>query len=456
MYDKFEAINNRKWVSKKVICQVPQGNILKTLLISPDMSKVAYILEKRLGLFKRKFCIVIDGKEGKQYDAIGQITFSPDSKHTAYRAINGKRQLLILDDEEVIEYSGIGSPIFSPDGKHLAYCAEDGDKWFVIIDGKEGKRYSGGDYRIVFSPDSKHFAYGAVLDDKKIIVFDGMESGVYDGIDAGSLTFSPDGQRFAFAVREKNKWLWIIDGQKCKMHDELSHLAFSPDSAHYAYMAADEQLGYGYRGFITVDGEEGYHYDRVGAMKPVFSPDSKHVAYVAIIKPYSENRIDGAYAGTSSSAFLVVDKKEGILWSGIDNIIFAPDNIHVFHSIGGGHYWYLKCFDPEYPDSNVESTSYAYISPLNFSPDGKRILFVAKDESGRMSVIVVDGTKSNPKYSHEYDAKYAFNQINGEAYDDIVPIQGKYYIHFSEQNKFEYIAYSKKDKALYLISDILK
>lgn len=449
MYDKFEAINDRKWVSKKVICQVPQVNILKTLQISPDMSRVAYILEKRLGLFKSKFCIVIDGNEGKQYDAIDQITFSPDSKHIAYRAINGKRQLLILDEKEIIEYSGIGSPIFSPDGKHLAYAAMDGDKWFVITDGNEGKRYSGGDFRLTFSPDSKHLAYRAEDDEKRIIVFDGMEIGIYDGIGEELLTFSPDGQRFAFAVREKNKWFWIIDGQRCKMHyGLLSNLAFSPDSDHYAYLASND----GQFDFITVDGEEGYHYDRIEGMKPVFSPDSKHVAYVAFIKPYSENRIDGK-SPSEFSAFLVVDKKEGILWKRIDSVIFTPDSTHVFYSIEYGH---LMCFDPEYPDSNVESTSYAYISPLNFSPDGKRILFVAEDDSGGMSVIVVDGIKNNPKYSHEYDAKYAFNQINGEAYDDIVPIQGKYYIHFSEQNKFEYIAYSKKDKALYLISEILE
>jgi len=33
-----------------------------------------------------KMFVVVDGEEGKQYDSVWAITFSPDSKHLAYGA----------------------------------------------------------------------------------------------------------------------------------------------------------------------------------------------------------------------------------------------------------------------------------------------------------------------------------------------------------------------------------
>jgi roadblock/LC7 domain-containing protein len=122
-----------------------------------------------------KWFVVVDGKEGKQYDGIvGSPIFSPDGKRVAYAAVIGDKQFVVVDGKEGKQYDGIvGSPIFSPDSKRVAYAAVIGDKQFVVLDGKEEKQYDviitirGG--RIVFDSDER-FHYLAVKDNKLYLV----------------------------------------------------------------------------------------------------------------------------------------------------------------------------------------------------------------------------------------------------------------------------------------------
>jgi hypothetical protein len=111
-----------------------------------------------------KILVVVDGKEGKEYDGIGvgTLTFSPDSKHIAYVAKRGDKVFVVVDGKEGKEYDGIleGTLTFSPNSKHVAYVAGRGKKWFVVVDGVEGKEYYDGFLRgskLVFdSPKSFH------------------------------------------------------------------------------------------------------------------------------------------------------------------------------------------------------------------------------------------------------------------------------------------------------------
>ena len=52
--------------------------------------------------------VVVDGREGKQYDSIGSsLVFSPDSKHLAYAAQSGKKQFVVVDEKEEKQYDRI-------------------------------------------------------------------------------------------------------------------------------------------------------------------------------------------------------------------------------------------------------------------------------------------------------------------------------------------------------------
>ena len=97
----------------------------------------------------------MDGKEGKQYDDVYGLTFSPDSKRVAYWAKAGGKQFAVVDGKEGKQYDETGivcyfdlfavvfthSFTFSPDSKRVAYVAKAGLKYLVVVDGKEGKLY---------------------------------------------------------------------------------------------------------------------------------------------------------------------------------------------------------------------------------------------------------------------------------------------------------------------------
>jgi hypothetical protein len=84
----------------------------------------------------------VDGVEGKEYDGVGGVVFSPDSQRVAYMARRGDKVLVVMDGVEGKEYDAIGVyPVFSPDSKRVAYEAKRGGKQLVAVDGVEGKEY---------------------------------------------------------------------------------------------------------------------------------------------------------------------------------------------------------------------------------------------------------------------------------------------------------------------------
>jgi hypothetical protein len=50
--------------------------------------------------------VVIDEIEGKQYDAVGNLTFGPDSKRLAYWAKVDDKQFAVVDGVQGKQYSG--------------------------------------------------------------------------------------------------------------------------------------------------------------------------------------------------------------------------------------------------------------------------------------------------------------------------------------------------------------
>ena len=47
-----------------------------------------------------KGLVVVDGKEGKSYDGIADIIFSPDSRRVAYAAAVGRKSFVVVDGKE--------------------------------------------------------------------------------------------------------------------------------------------------------------------------------------------------------------------------------------------------------------------------------------------------------------------------------------------------------------------
>lgn len=178
---------------------------------SPDRKRLAVaisIWDKNPA--KSEVHMVIDGKEGKKYNDVGEhfkqgIVFSPDSKNIAYMAAinSGKEDAkgfrvqawrVVLNNKEDEPHRFVSDITFSPNSAKLAYIAENflngKEKYLVIKNGVSGKSYDGID-DLVFSPDSKTLAYVAYKNKKMFVVVNGKEGKPYEYVLAKN-TYEPD------------------------------------------------------------------------------------------------------------------------------------------------------------------------------------------------------------------------------------------------------------------------
>ena len=190
-------------------------------IFSPDSNHIVYVAEKE----NRKKIIIIDDKEGKEYDSANYPypQFSPDSKHLVYTGVINSKHFVVFDGKEIESYDGnlsLSWFTFSPDGKRLAYILKGPLNYSVVLDNEVGSKYERipigemgyrflGNLDLVFSPNSHHLAYVATKDNKHFIVLDGKESGPYDEISEKTLKFTDDSKYMQYGARLNNE-LWCI------------------------------------------------------------------------------------------------------------------------------------------------------------------------------------------------------------------------------------------------------
>ena len=112
------------------------------MFLSPDGKHVAQIARHETQTRIRE-SVVFDGAEQRLYDEIDDrsLDFSPDSSHLVYTARLGKKWFVVFDGKEGKQYEGALPVIFSQDSKHSAYPAIVADfNLVMVIDGKEGSR----------------------------------------------------------------------------------------------------------------------------------------------------------------------------------------------------------------------------------------------------------------------------------------------------------------------------
>jgi len=166
------------------------------------------------------------------------------------------------------------------------------------------------------------------------VVIDGVEGRIFDKIDRyGQPVFSANGAHVAYIGCQGDARCMVVDGREQALYRSVSTPHFSPDGEHLVYVADKDGSK-----FVVLDGREGGEYDAI-ATSPILSPDGKRTAYIA---------------DNGAGWCTVVDGREG----------------------------------PVYDEIRKES--------LQFSPDSRRVIYVAKKSSGR-SVVVVEGTEG-PEY----------------------------------------------------------
>ncbi|MFQ6131021.1 MAG: hypothetical protein ACE5R4_03220 [Armatimonadota bacterium] len=225
--------------------------------------------------------VLVDGVRGPSYEAIGTLSFSPDGKRLAYKAKRGGKWRAVIDGREGLEFDAIGNAgvVFSPDASRYAYLAMQGDQWLTVVDGEVvGSSYdSSAAGSPTFSPDSAHVVVHACRGEwenvKHLFTVDGEEQPEYDFVT--SWRYSADARRFMYEARrgpkQGGKHHLVLDGRKGPAYDDIWGHVFSPDGRRTAYVGQKAEERY-----VVVDGVPGPAFD--GARSPVFSPDSQHVA----------------------------------------------------------------------------------------------------------------------------------------------------------------------------------
>ncbi len=349
---------------------------------SPDGNRTAYV-----AIRGGKMVAVIDGEPELEYDEIPDIPrFSPDSRHVFYKVykvgdetkqfyvVNGKAGPM-YDSLDYLDYL-----VFSADGSRMAYSARKGDKWFMMVDGRPGPEFDEVSHA-QFSPDGRRLAYFAVKEEKSRVIIDGQSESVFDYVDRGSVVFSPDSRRLAYVAMNDDKARVVVDGKPGPEFDEirsdrLAHvigedpdILFSPDSKRVAYRARK-----GVKECVVMDGQVGPEYDHVGP--PRFSSDSKQSVYFAQKYYYDILVINGR------------PTPEGLIWT--SESTFSPDGKRLAFAANSAGGLATVMIDGQAGQGfdSVDALT------LVFSPDSKRIAYIASLEEKKF--VVVDGQIHKP------------------------------------------------------------
>ena len=294
-------------------------------MFSPDSARVAY----RAVNFgenppaDNKWFVVIDGKQGDEYQTVESITFSPDSKHVSYIADGtvylDRAKVNIPADSTVRKENGL---VFSPASKQLVFVVTLDGKQSVVIDGVPDTGYDS-IKDIVFSHDSYHLSYAAQTEDGWCIVTDGVLGTPYESIE--NIVYSPDSNRLAFIVKEglntrNRQYFVVLDGEESEQQTyKISNLTFSPDSDHMVYNSEENiSISRNHQGFLMIDGE-GKETTEGEIRRLVISPDSNRIAYISY----------GFHWPPGYQYRIFSDGEEIGKYELIKDCVFSPDSRHI-------------------------------------------------------------------------------------------------------------------------------
>ena len=340
--------------------------------------------------------IIVDGVEGPVFDEfLPHTRLSPSGGRSAYLGRRGEDYIAVVDGKEagtVSRMPGIGRDWdfwFSRDGSRLAYpVINETGSWSMMVDGTKGQAYPQFDLTQTVL-NGKRLAYVAQTPDKKWhVVIDGKQGPGYDAV--ASLKMTPDGAHYAFFATAGNSRRVVLDGVEGKPYPALlTDLELAPDG-RVAYMASMPSTGLSPTGrgpaLLVLGGQEipntsTFILDQGPGGHPsfhvAFSPDGKRVAYVKQNVP-------------SPGLVVVVDGKAGPEYTSIGLLQFSPDGRRLFYMAGANGLTFPVIDGQELQGDNG-------ITDFLFSPDGKRYAFrtwLAAQNGG--FAVLVDG-KESPK-----------------------------------------------------------
>ncbi|MBI5740786.1 MAG: hypothetical protein HZA16_08690 [Nitrospirae bacterium] len=151
---------------------LPDGETTGQPVVSRDNNTAGIIMSSGDGFFLHE-AFVKDGAKKKKYEEAADLVYGRDGGMHAYTARRGDKWFVVVNGKEGPEFDRVVTPALSTDGKYLVYRArKDGGRFVVVADpdGRTLNRHPAYEqvFQPVFTADGKSIAYG-VKDGNKLI-----------------------------------------------------------------------------------------------------------------------------------------------------------------------------------------------------------------------------------------------------------------------------------------------
>ncbi|HEY3448496.1 MAG TPA: hypothetical protein VGK67_19225 [Myxococcales bacterium] len=347
---------------------------------------MSYIVE-RDGAYR----VVRNGQEGLGYDTVSQVTQSRDGNRLAYMGWRSGKSFLVLDGKEGPEYEVVTGIVFSADSRHVAHYAESRGEHFLLIDGVARLLQSAAS-NIGFSGDAARIAFverdGAARATALVVTDLGHDQrSVFEAL--GDVTvFDATGTRIA-ATRSAGEKVSVVelgfatpgDVSEGPAYDAVSLLGFGGEDGRACYAArrgADQVL--------VVGGVEWKLPEGAAPIGPiVVRPDGKAATVTVMIGHrfilHQVGASDAAVGQESDEA------PEFVYGPGGRTSAFAALRGQASFVVVGG----------------VEGPRFDRVVTPRFTPDGRLLVYRARQESRRFVVVADAVTAQTVRQSPAYD-----------------------------------------------------
>ena len=334
--------------------------------------------------------VVHNGKTGRSYKVIEDLTLSADGSRVAYSIKEDGNARMVLDGIEGPYFEEANPPVFSPDGRHLAYMAKSGDKWHLIVDTSlnEGAlNYRGNPF---FSADSQKIVYADTISDNgkvRLVVSDLKFKPLHIMDSCGLLIVMNAGKTRIAAVAESAGKKRVVEFaidlpdsvKRGKEFDAVESLKYGPNGISVAYVAMR-----GAQKFLVLNDREEALPEGVVNGEPVINPDLKGVGVIMSNKGklyfhqgFSKNK-----------------QSENVYEEATDLVYNFDGSLHAYTARKGPNFFLVI--------NGKEGAPFDRIVTPQFSPDGKYVVYRAR-KTGQRFVVVADATGKIVKQLKPYD-----------------------------------------------------
>jgi len=183
--------------------------------------------------------VVVNGREGPEFDGVGQPFLSADGAVVAYRAERNDAYFIRVGDRDEPAFEFVTDPAVSADGSTVAYAASQAGHWFLIA-GARKIPLAGHPDMVFVSPDGRQVGWvdRDTLPDggyRMRVAIPGKFGESFSIV--GRPAFSPAGSSVTYAADEGARRFVVIGTRKIETPHRVSDPVFSPDGRHVGYGA---------------------------------------------------------------------------------------------------------------------------------------------------------------------------------------------------------------------------